>query len=327
MGRVNYRDTGPEPGYTCPQTRYARAYQNVSATIKLIRFESPRHYGVKATAGHDIFVIGNIFNNVQFGGLIHGNIIGATHIAAAFGGVGLLYAPYPAPAFTGSISVERNFISGVGTESINTHGGECVGLAAIGTNARVRIERNEVRNIGRQPDGTTSGALAGAVEIIDNYAAPPFVSQNLIVNSSGFGIWNFALFAPTPGATIVHNTIIDADTGILENGFVGRRPGSLIHQNRFSQSGTMVNGQSCIIESQLDASLIRANKFEGTYTGHLVVMSDSINCVLLENQDLRTTAPASPTYFLDALTSDNLIRAASGTAFDLGTNNKIFLPR
>jgi hypothetical protein len=328
QGRVNYRDTGPEPGYIMGQTRYARAYQNVSAAIQFIRFESPKHYGVKATAGRDIFVTGNSFNNVQFGGLVHGNFFGATHIAAAFGGVGLLYAPFIAPAFTGSVVAERNFIDAVGTETINTHGGECLGLGAIGTNAQVRFERNDIRNIGRQPDGMASGALAGGIEIIDNYAASPVVSRNLVVNSSGFGIWNFALFAPTPGAKIVHNTIIDADTGILENGFVGRRPGGLIHQNRISQSGTMVAGQSAIIASQLDASVIRANKFEGTYAGPLVVLSDSTNCELLENQDLRTTAaPESPTYFLDGLASDNLIRAASGTAVDLGTNNLIFLPR
>lgn len=52
----------------------------------------------------------------------------------------------------------------------------------------------------------------------------------------------------------------------------------------------------------------------------------SSNNVLLENRDLRSTdLPEPPTYFLDVSSSGNLIRSASGTALDLGANNKIFL--
>jgi hypothetical protein len=72
--------------------------------------------------------------------------------------------------------------------------------------------------------------------------------------------------------------------------------------------------------------LIRANRFEGDYTGPLVVLSSSGNNVLLENRDLRSTdLPEPPTYFLDVSSSGNLIMGASGTAQDTGTNNEIFL--
>ena len=155
-GKIDYRDTGPDPGYTGPQMRYARAFQNVSATIKTIFFDSPKHYGVKATAGRDVFVIGNTFSKVQYGGLVHLNNYDdvATHIAVGFGGVSMFYAPFVFPAFTGSIVAERNVIDDVGTEPIVTHLGECYGLITLGTNADVRFERNEIRNVGRQANGT-----------------------------------------------------------------------------------------------------------------------------------------------------------------------------
>ena len=102
--------------------------------------------------------------------------------------------------------------------------------------------------------------------------------------------------------------------------------GVLIHQNSISQDGLLGSGQSCIVANQLRGALIRANRFEGDYTGPLVVLSSSINCVLLENRDLRPTdLPESATYFLDVSSSGNLIMGASGTAQDTGTNNKIFL--
>ena len=71
--------------------------------------------------------------------------------------------------------------------------------------------------------------------------------------------------------------------------------GVLIHQNSISQDGLLGSGQSCIVANQLRGALIRANRFEGDYTGPLVVLSRG-----------------------------NLIMGASRTAWDTCTNNKIF---
>ena len=329
VGRVSYRDTGPEPGYTGPQTRYARAYQNVSATIKTIFFDSPKHYGVKATAGRDVFVIGNTFSNVQFGGLVHlNNYARATYIAAGFGGASLFYAPFVYPAISGSIVAERNFVDDVGTEPMvgGTHMGESIGLTAIGTNAAVRIERNEVHNVGRQENGTGPVATAVSILLVDNYKASPLVAHNIVYNSSGIGIRDLVGLAPSPGPTIQHNTLVDCNIGIQTISWIGPRTGVLIHQNSISQDGLLGSGQSCIVANQLSESLIRANRFEGDYTWPLVMLQSSSNNVLLENRDLRSTdLPESPTYFLDMSSSGNLIIGASGTAQDTGTNNKVFL--
>jgi hypothetical protein len=327
-GRVNYRDTGPEPGYAGPQTRYARAFQNVSATIKMIFFDSPKG-GIKATAGRDVFVIGNAFRKVQFGGLVHlNNFAGATHIAAAFGGAGLFYAPFLYPTITGNIVAERNNVDDVATDIINTHAGECFGLVALLTNAAaVRIERNEVRNVGRQADDTGPNLLAAAGILVgDNYKASPLVAYNIVYNSTLNGIWDLVAAAPTPGPTIKHNKLVNCMIGIKTESVIGPRDGALIHQNSISQDGLLGSGQSCIFASWLNASLIRANTFEGDYTEPLVALLSSSNNVLLENRDLRSTdLPEPPTYFLDVSSSGNLIRSASGTALDLGANNKIFL--
>jgi hypothetical protein len=326
-GRVNYRDTGPEPGYTGPQTRYARAFQNVSAKIQTIFFDSPKHYGVKATAGRDVFVIGNVFSKVRFGGLVHlNNFAGATHLAGGFAGLGQLYAPFVVPAITGDIVAERNIVDDVGTETIDTHAGECLGLGAIGTGAAVRIERNEVRNVGRKADGMGPNVSATSIFLIDNYKTSPIVAHNIVYNSSGSGIWDLVIFNSTPGPMIQHNALVDCEIGIMTYSFVGPMAGRLIHQNSFSQDGLLGEGQSCIVANQLSESLIRANRFEGDYDGPLVALLNSSNNVLLENRDSRSTAPPeSPTYFLDMSSSGNLIRSASGTALDLGADNKIFL--
>ena len=319
-GRVNYRDSGPEPGYEGPQTRYARAYQDVSVVIKSIFFDSPKHGGIKAAAGRDIFVIGNAFSQVQFGGLVHLNTFaGATHIAAAFGGSGLFYAPFLYPAITGNIVAERNIVDDVGTNVINTHAGECFGLVALLTNAAaVRIERNEVRNVGRQADDTGPNLLAAAGILVgDNYKASPLVAKNIVYNSTLSGIWDLVAAAPTPGPAIVNNKLVNCMIGIKTESVVGPRDGVLIHQNSISQDGLLGNGQSCIVATQLSGALIRANTFEGDYTEPLVTLLSSSNNVMLENRDLRSTdLPEPPTYFL---------MGASGTALDLGVNNKIFL--
>ena len=327
-GRVSYRDTGPESGYAGPQIRYARAFQNVSVTIKTIFFDSPKG-GIKAAAGRDIFVIGNAFSKVQFGGLVHLNTFaGATHIAAAFGGAGLFYAPFLYPTITGNIIAERNIVDDVGTDVIYTHAGECFGLVALLTNAAaVRFERNEIRNVGRQADDTGPNLLAAAGILVgDNYKASPLVANNIVYNSTLNGIWDLVAAAPAPGPTIKHNKLVNCMIGIKTESVVGPRDGVLIHQNSISQDGLLGSGQSCIVASQLSGALIRANRFEGDYAGPLVMLSSSINNVLLENRDLRSTdLPEPPTYFLDASSSGNLVMGASGTAQDTGTNNKIFL--
>jgi len=329
-GRVDYRDTGPEQDYEGPQIRYARAYQNVRAAIKNIFFDSPKHYGVKATAGRDVVVIGNVFRKVEFGGLVYlNNFASATRLAVGFGGAGLFYAPFVYPTITGEIIAAQNIIDDVGTEEgIDLHSGESYGMASLFTNAAVRIERNEIRNVGRREDGTESGAYAASILLGDNYGASPVVFQNTIYNSSLIGIWDLAGLAPSPGPTIKQNTVDDCVIGIMTDSWIGPRTGVLIHQNSisYSQDGLLGSGQACIIASQSKEALIRANRFNGDYVGPLVALTNSSDCSLLENRDLRLTLPTeSPTYFLDMSSSGNLIQGASGTALDLGTNNEIFL--
>lgn len=327
-GRVSYRDGTQDPGYAGSQVRYARAYQNVSVTVRAIFFDSPKHYGVKATAGRDIFVTGNTFKDVQFGGLVHfNNFANATHIAAAFAGVGSLYAPFVGPSITGSFVAERNIIENVGTETINTHAGESIGIGALVTVAAVRIERNEIRDVGRQPDGTFPETTATAIVLTENYGSAPIVGHNLINNSKDNGIWDLALFAPSPGPTIEQNMLVNCTTGIQITSLMGPRPGLLIQQNAISQDGLMGNGQYGILAYQLSDSMIRANTFRGDYNGPLVVFSSSTNSTLIENRDLRVTFPPwSPTYFMDASSSGNLTRAANGSYIDLGTNNIFQIP-
>lgn len=329
-GRVDYRDTGPEQDYEGPQPRYARAYQNVRVAIKNIFFDSPKHYGVKATAGRDVVVIGNVFRKVEFGGLVYlNNFAGATRLAVGFGGAGLFYAPFVYPTFTGEIIAARNIIDCVGTEvGIDLHSGEAYGMAALFTDAAVRIERNEIRNVGRKEDGTESGAYAASILLGDNYGASPVVFQNTIYNSSLIGIWDLVGLASSPGPTIKQNTVDECVIGIMTDSWIGPRTGVLIHQNSisYSQDGLLGSGQACIIASQSKEALIRANRFEGDYAGPLVVLSSSANNTLLENRDLRSTILQEfPTYFLDMSSSENLIQGASGTAIDLGTNNEIYL--
>lgn len=327
LGRVNYRDTGPESGYAGPQTRYARAYPAVNVTIKSLRLESPKHNAIKATAGRDIFVTGNIFRNIEFGGLVHlNNFAAATHIGAGFSAIGALYAPFVVPALTGKVVAERNVIDDVGTETINTHGGESIGLAALVTSSAVRFTRNEVRNIGRKANGTASEALSTSIVVSENYTAAPFIAYNTIYNSKDNGIWDLAIFAPSPGPTIEHNTVTDCAVGILIYSIPGPRTGLLIHQNAISQDGEFTGGQSAIVAFQLSASTIRANTFDGDFAGPLVVLTSTTDCTLLENRDLRAAIPAwFPTYYLDTASSGNLIRASYGTALDLGIDNTIFI--
>jgi hypothetical protein len=152
------------------------------------------------------------------------------------------------------------------------------------------------------------------------------VAHNFLYNSSVNGIYDLAVFAPTPGPRIEHNTLVDCEIGIFTASFIGPMDGRLIHQNSISQDGLLGDGQSCIVANQLNEAMIRANSFEGDYAGPLVVLSNSSNGTLLQNRDLRPATPAgSPTYYLDVNSSGNLVLGASGTAVDDGTNNQIFL--
>ena len=330
QGRVNYRDTGPEPGYEGPQTRYARGHPPVSVRVETILFDSPKRAGVTATLARDVSITGNVFTNVQFGGLIHGNgIILATRVAYAAGFVGAIHAPFIYPAITGNVVAERNVIDGVGTEIVDTHWGECFGHLALATSATVRFERDQIRNIGRQADGAGPFVVAAAGILVgDNYSTIAVVTHNRVYNSTMYGVWELSALAPSPGATIEHNTLIDCVIGIECDSMTVPRIGGLIHQNTISHDGMLGSGQSCIVLYQVDADMIRANRFEGDYSGPLVVLASSTDNTLLENRDLRPTLPPwPPTYFLDASSSGNLIRGAAGTASDLGTNNRIFLPQ
>ena len=333
LGRVAYRDGVTDPGYTGAQTRYVRAFELVNVTVKWIHFESPKHFGVKTTAARDVTVVGNEFTNVQFGGLIYGAGLGngATHIAAAAGFVATIYPPYVYPAIIGSVVAERNVVNDVGTELIDTHSGECFGIATIASSGPVIMERNDIRNVGRSADGMGPALLAASgLLVIENYATIPLITHNTVYNSAVFGIWDYCVIAPSPGAEIAHNTIVDSAIGIASYSEIkaGARPGGLIHQNLILQDGQVGVGQDAILAFTVNGATMTANDFQGDYAGPLVVLSNSTNCTLLDNRDLRpTSASGSLTYFLDASTSGNLIQAASGTAFDLGTNNLIFIAR
>lgn len=329
-GLVDYRDTGPEPGYAGPQIRYALAFQDVSATVKNIYFDSPRHYGVKATAGQDIAVIGNVFRNVQFGGLVHGNgLFTATHIAVAAVGGGFAYAPFVYPAITGKIDLEDNVVDDAGTESIDTHWGECYGLGSLATNGTVTMKGNNIQNIGRKQDGTFSNViLAGGLLLIDNYGGAPLVERNVVRNSLVYGLWDLVALAPTPGPKIVLNTFIDSSVSAIQTeSVIGPREGVTIDGNLLFEDGLYGSGQASITGNSLSGALMRWNWFAGTYAAPLVRLNNATNCKLLMNVDLRHSIPESaPTYFLDILSSGNLIVGTSGTAVDKGANNKIFLP-
>jgi len=332
QGRVEYRDYQVDPGYTGPQFRYALPYPNVSATIRNIYFDSPKHYGVKATAGKNIVVAGNVFRNVQFGGLVHGNgLFSATRIAVAAVGGGLAYAPFVYPAITGSIDMENNVVDNVGTESINTHWGECYGLGSLATNATVTMKGNEVRNIGRKPDGTSPDViLTGGLLLIDNYGGTPLVTKNIVRNSLVFGIWDYVAIAPTPGPAIAGNTFIDCGVSAIQTESANGQPreGVRIDGNFILQDGQLGDGQACITGNYLSGALMRWNAFAGSYSGPLVWLNSGNKCELLMNTDMRRTIPSfAETYFLDVASSGNLIVGMSGTAVDKGTNNTIILPR
>jgi hypothetical protein len=328
-GRVLYRDGSFDPGYLGTQTRYALPFPNVSATIKNISFDSPKHYGVKATAGQSITVIGNVFRNVQFGGLVHLNAFAdATHIAVAAVGGGFFYAPFVYPAITGTVDLENNVVDDVGTETINTHAGECYGLAALATSAIVTMQHNDIRNIGRKADGTASDViLSGGLLVIDNYGGAPLLTRNSVRNSLGFGIWDLEALAPTPGPAIVGNTFVDCGVSCVQSeSAVGPREGLKVDGNSISQTGKLGNG-AAITGNFLSGALMRWNTFAGSYSGPLVVLSSASNCKLLMNFDLRRNfPPLAPTYQLDSLSSGNLIVGISGTAIDNGTNDTIILP-
>ena len=327
-GRVSYRDTGPESGYNGPQTRYARAFQDVSARIEKLNFDSPKHYGIKATAGRDVFIIGNVFRDVQFGGLIHLNTFaGATHLAVGFGPVGLFYAPFVYPTITGEFVAERNVVDDVGTEDINTHFGECYGMVALFTTAdAIRLERNKVRNVGRRPEGTGSDAFAAGVLLSDNYAAPPLVTGNSVDNSSYLGIWDLAGAAPSPGPNIEKNVVTNAEIGILSQSSIGPRPSVLIERNSISQDGLLGSGQSCVVADQSSEAVIALNSCEGDYLSSVFVLAGVSDSNLLQNRVFKaSTPPGVPTYYLDAASIGNLVVGTSGTFVDDGTDNEILI--
>jgi hypothetical protein len=337
-GRVSYRDLGAEPGYSGPQTRYARAFPGISASLRNLYFDSPKHYGVKATAGRDVFVLHNVFRNIEFGGLVHfndyygpGTSSGATRVAAGFVAVGMLYPPFLVPTITGRIGAEQNRIDGICIDpAVDSHTGECVGLGAIGTLGLLKIQQNDIRHVGRALDGSGPVLLtATSILLADNYAASPIVTENFIYNSALLGIWDFAVFAPSPAPQIEANILVDcAWIGIWsDRSSIGQRDNVRIERNFISQDGLLGNGGSAIVANALHACSFNTNTFGGDFYAGVVELWASTDCTLLMNRDRRKSIPAnSPTYFLDTESSGNLIKAASGTALDTGTNNIVLLP-
>jgi hypothetical protein len=329
-GLINYRDTGPEAGYLGPQVRYASAYQSVSATIKHIYFESPWHYGVKATAGRDVILIGNVFHKVQFS-LVNANGVAVTNIAAGFIGVSLFYAPFVFPAITGTMDIEQNVVDDSGTNpNLNTRNGECFGFGAFATLATVTFKQNLIRNIGRQANGATSNTIyCAGIWFGDNYAASPLVAQNVIYNTSAFGIWHLAAFPPYPAPRIEKNTVVDSAWSGIQTDIVdvGVLDDVSIAGNVIFQDGKQGKGLSGITANNLNACAISGNSFVGGFAAPLVTFANTTNCKALMNWDWRRPIPPdAPTYFLDSSTSGNLIKGLSGTAVDNGTNNTILLP-
>ena len=79
------------------------------------------------------------------------------------------------------MSIENNVVDDVGTEeAIDTHEGECYGLGSLATSATVTMKGNEIRNIGRKANGTSSNViLAGGMLLIDNsFLVSPELPRN-----------------------------------------------------------------------------------------------------------------------------------------------------
>jgi hypothetical protein len=318
-GRVSYRDSGPEPGYQGPQIRYARAFPDVSATIQKIYFDSPWHFGIKATAGKDVSILDNVFRNVQWGGLVHLNTwADATHIAAGFVALGAFYAPFLYPAITGTVVIEGNLVDDVGTEPINTHWGESLGLGAVNTDAAaMTITGNEVRNVGRKPDGTVADALGASIATANIFNGAPLISRNTISNSSLFGIWDQSVFvylAPAP--VIIHNTIANCPYGIETGSWGVPKSGVIIRSNTISQDDFF--GWLGIEQYNSDGYYIGQNRFIGEFCMGVGLFNSSNDSIVGNNVSELITPVGCASYFLDENSCGNTIRGNSGTAFVAG---------
>jgi hypothetical protein len=315
-GRVSYRDTGPEPGYQGPQIRYARAFPDVSATIQKIYFDSPWHYGIKATAGKDVSILNNVFRNVQWGGLVHLNdYCDATHIAAGFAGIGWFYAPFIDPTITGNMIIEGNLVDDVGTEPINTHWGECFGLGGLETAAALTITRNEIRNVGRKPDGTGSDAWAASILAIDSFGGAPFISENTIDNSSWAGIWDLSVLTSS-APVIIDNTIANCTYGIESGSWGLPKSGVIIRRNRISQDGFF--GWLGLDLFNSDGYYIGQNSFIGEFYFGVGLFNSSNDVIVGNNISQLITPVGYASYFLDENSCGNTIRANSGTVIVAG---------
>ena len=320
VGRVSYRDTGPETGYQGPQTRYAVGFPQVNATIQHIRFESPRQYGIKATCGRNVAVLENIFQDVRWGGLVHlNNFAAASHFAVGFGAVGGFYAPFITPSVTGSVIFQGNRVEDVGTEIINTHGGECFGLGGLLTNAALTITGNDVRNVGRKPDGTGPGAFAASILLIDNRGGAPFVGNNTIQNSSAIGIWDLTAVSSSPSPLIVDNKIEDCPTGIEAGSWGPPKFGVVIRSNRISQGAAFKSGKACIKQSSASSYCIDLNVFRGAFDEGVRLVNCSNGLVLWNNAAALATPAGGATYYLGEASCGNTIRAQSGIVVSAGT--------
>lgn len=315
LGRVWYRDTGPEPGFLEFQIRYTRAFQGVSATIANIYFDSPRHFGIKATAGKNVAILHNTFRYVQWGGLVHLNsFAGATHIAAACLGIGLFYPPFIFPAVTGNLIIEGNLIDDVGTEPIITHLDECFGAGGLLTAASLAVIRNDIRNIGRKADGTGSDAYTASILTIDNYGGAPVISENRINNCSGIGIWDLTAMNPSPAPLILDNSIANCVVGIDTGSWGPAKSGVIIRFNQISQDGSFGPGQFCINQYGSQDFFIGQNKLSGQFDCG-VVLANCGNDVIVENNVSGLISSGSyPTYYLDELSCGNTI-GGQGTVF------------
>lgn len=267
-GRVNYRDTGPEPGYEGPQTRYAAAHPLVSAKIQHLVFAGPLHYAIKATAGRDIAVLDNVIRDVGWGGLVHLNgFAAATHIAGGFIALGQFYAPFLSPSVTGSVVAAGNRIEGVGLEVVDTHGGECFGLGALLTNAAPSFTGNTIGDVGRGGDGAGPvTAMAAGIMAIDNQGGAPLVAGNTVRNAAGVGIWDVTALTATPAVVIVGNTVANCPVGIESGSWGPPKSGTLVRSNRIGQDGPLGGGKACILQKNVDTCFIGLNDLSGAFT-------------------------------------------------------------
>jgi hypothetical protein len=215
--------------------------------------------------------------------------------------------------------IEGNRLENVGTEIIDTHAGECFGVGGVLTGAMLTITGNELRNTGRNRDGTGPGAFAASILLIDNGGGAPFVGGNAIDNSASVGIWDVTAVAPAPAVRIIGNTIDNCPTGIDTGSWGAPKSGAIIRSNRIRQDGSFGSGEACIRQSNAHSCYIGLNEFSGAFAEGVRLQAGRYDLILWNDARTLSTPVEGATYFLDEESCGNSIRAHSGTVVTGGT--------